>query len=104
MLNNLIAEFAEFTARENCDPHSDDCKSVEPKLHEHHVSDSEYYIFGAVSFFNAVLPVAYYALSYDYSGDYYKKNPSKSPGKKIEITDIQDVQASQEDQLPQNLM
>lgn len=48
--------------------------------------------------------MAYYALSYDYSGDYYKKNPSKSPGKKMEITDLQDVQASQEDQLPQNLM
>ena len=30
--------------------------------------------------------MAYYALSYDYAGDYYKKNPSKSPGKKMEIS------------------
>ena len=36
-------------------------------------------MFGIVSLVNAFGPVAYYALSYDYSGNYYTKHPNDDP-------------------------
>jgi len=44
-------------------------------------SPKDFYVFGAVSFFNAILPIIYYAVSKDYSGDYYSRNPDQDPNR-----------------------
>jgi len=81
-MQNIIASLVELTAREDCDPNHYDCSGLEPSLHSRHLTSSDYYIFGAVGLFNAMLPAAYYAFSTDYSGEYYKKNPKDDPSRK----------------------
>ena len=74
---SLLRDAAEFSTRETCDPHTRDCHhAVAPALHEHPDHESAYYIFATVGLFNFMLPAAYYALSTDYAGNYYKRFPS----------------------------
>ncbi len=50
------------------------------------IDSTDYYIFGFMSLFNAVVPLVYFNLSTDVSGKFYEKNPKEFPGKKLEAS------------------
>ena len=50
------------------------------------VDSTDYYVFGFMSLFNAVVPLIYFNVSTDVGGKFYEKNPKEFPMKKLEAS------------------
>ena len=50
------------------------------------VDSTDYYVFGFVSLFNAIVPLIYFNASTDVGGKFYEKNPKEFPMKKLEAS------------------
>lgn len=67
-----------------CDSKVENCDNtmLTPSDYFRPHSPKDLYVFGAVSLFNAIMPIIYYAVSKDYSGDYYDRNPDQDPDRR----------------------
>ncbi len=50
------------------------------------IDSTDYYIFGFMSLFNAVVPLIYFNVSTDVGGKFYEKNPKEFPMNKLEAS------------------